>query len=227
MEPKKLSAVARDTNQPSPVGDSDFNPAAVSEPAAATCPKCKANLIDPSGLGWCRACGYCKSLEEDKARMPLTAAAPRRQASALGLVEFIQVMAKLPSWTYVLAGGVGVVLVINLLAARLLASNPLPLAAWSTGEIILGLLMMFAAQLWALCILAPTDEKLHFKDALLPARLWWQTLARLPATRGQTWLAGWGLACILSGIFVSGGLTHWMTYLPKKPSPAPTAQQTP
>ncbi len=221
MESDKSSAAVPGTGNPPAVGDPDFNPVAETATAPATCPKCKAVLIDPSGLGWCRACGYCKSLEEDKARVPLNAKAPQRKASALGMVEFVQVLAKLPTWTLVLGGGVAVVFAINVAPARLLAPNPLSLATWSTAEIVLGLLMIFAAQLWSLCVLAPTDEKLHFRDAVLSGPLWVKTLSRLPATRGQTWLAGWGLACILSAIFVTGGLSHWMNYLPKKASPPP------
>src|SRR4051812_13881748 len=36
--------------------------------ASESCPKCGKDLIDPSGLGWCKACGYCKSLADDSAK---------------------------------------------------------------------------------------------------------------------------------------------------------------
>ena len=36
-----------------------------------SCPQCAAKLIDPNGLGWCRACGYCRSLEVERKSRPL------------------------------------------------------------------------------------------------------------------------------------------------------------
>src|SRR5947209_18438152 len=35
------------------------------------CPKCQGPLVSPETLGWCQKCGYCRSLEEDKARVRL------------------------------------------------------------------------------------------------------------------------------------------------------------
>ena len=48
-------------------------------------------LINPESLGWCQACGYCRSLEEDRAKMPLPTAAVGRDGltihSSLVLLE--------------------------------------------------------------------------------------------------------------------------------------------
>jgi len=40
--------------------------------ASFPCPRCGKPLTDAAGLGWCRACGYCRSLEEAKAPAPET-----------------------------------------------------------------------------------------------------------------------------------------------------------
>jgi hypothetical protein len=206
-----------------PLGDPDFNPAPA-EAEAESCPKCQAKLIDPSGLGWCRACGYCKSLEEDKNKVPAETTQPAApQPSALGFREFAQMLAKLPHWVRALLAGAAVIVAINLIPACLLAADTLPRAVVATTEIVIGLLVIFVAQTWALCVLAPDDDKLHFKDAIIPGRLWGVALRKLPGTRGQVWLAGWGLTCILSAVFVVGSLTHWLNYLPKKSSPPPAA----
>jgi hypothetical protein len=195
------------------------------EAAVTPCPKCQTPLIDPNGLGWCRSCGYCKSLEDDKARVPLANQPPAPQASALGLVEFADILAKLPRWVWVLLGGIAAIVVLNLPLARTLAEKPLPRAVCSTVEMFLGLLMIFVAQTWALCILAPGDDKLNFKDALLPGRLWGMTLRKLPAMHLQVWLASWGLACILAAVFVTGGQGHWLKYLPKTAETPPPVEQ--
>jgi len=207
-------------------GDPDINPAAAAGAEASLCPKCQGKLIDPSGLGWCKSCGYCKSLEEEKDRVPLaeTPATPRTP-SVLGMVEFGQMLAKLPNWALVLISGIGVVVVANLPPAKALAENSLTRAVFATAEMGVGLLMIVAAQIWALFVLAPGDDKLGFKDAILPGRLWGMTLKRLPAMRGQVWLASWGISCILAAVLIIGGLAHWLDYLPKKAnSPAAVEQ---
>jgi hypothetical protein len=211
---------------PREAGDVDFNPVPgtegpEAEQDAGLCPKCHQALIDPQGLGWCKGCGYCKSLEEDKARVPLeTKKTSARQPSVLGVVEFGQMMGRLPDWAWVLIGGAAGIAVLSLPVGMLLESSPLARAICSTLEIALGVITIIAAQIWALCLLAPNDDKLHFKDAILPGRLWGQTLGKLPEMRVQVWLVGWGLAAILSAVLVTGGLGHWLTYLPKKAPPA-------
>jgi hypothetical protein len=87
-------------------------------------------------------------------------------------------------------------------------------AAWCTGQIGLGLVLILVAQIWALIVIAPDDEKLGNRDAIMPGRLWVLTTRRLPRTCRQVWLGAWGLAAILAALFVVGGLAHWMTYLP-------------
>jgi hypothetical protein len=201
--------------------DADFNPAPPNEPPAEKCPKCEKKLIDPQGLGWCRSCGYCKSLEDDKARAPLETHTAPRKPSALGLVEFGQYIAGLPSWVRVLCGGAAAVVMLNIPLTLVLPADGLERAVVATAEISMGVLMVFAAQTWALCLLASGDDKLGFKDAILPGHLWAVTFRELPKTRAQVWMVGWGITCVLSGVLVVGGLTHWLTYLPKSSTPAP------
>jgi hypothetical protein len=200
-------------------GDPDFNAVPQAEEDAGLCPSCQKKLIDPHGLGWCKACGYCKSLEDDKTRTPLENKRQSRTASPLGLVEFGRAVNLWPTWVWVLIGGVLTVVAISLPPAASLEVGSLQRALWSTAEIVLGVLMVLAAQTWSLCFLAPGEDSLHFKDAILPGRLWALTVSKLPQTCGQVWLAGWGLTCILSGIFIVGGLAHWFSYLPKTPPP--------
>jgi hypothetical protein len=185
------------------------------EPASvpSTCPRCTKPLTDPAGMGWCQSCGFCRSLEEDKAKIHLEAApakpldmlaptGPAEQGSGLGLV-----------WLWLLLGVIGLG-AVSQVPARCLAPNSFERAVWTTGQIGLGILLILAGQLIALVQLAPHDEKLSFKDMFVPFNLWGQVLKRLPALRVPLWLGGWGLVMSLSaGIFI-GGLSHWMTYLP-------------
>jgi hypothetical protein len=211
---------------PKPTNDlgADGN-AAVDVPVVSDkCPKCEAKLIDPSGLGWCKSCGYCKSLEEDKARVPMRTAGASKTPSLLGMVEFGQVLAHLPSWAWVLVGGMVVIVVMNVLPAQSVPKEGLVRAVLSTSEIAIGLVLIFVAQFWALFAVGGNDEKLNFKDGVLPGRLWGMAMRKLPETQGQVWLASWGITCILSALLIIGGLPHWMEYLPKsKPAAAAVA----
>jgi hypothetical protein len=186
------------------------------EAAPPACPRCKGKLTDPGGLGWCQTCGYCHSLEQEKARTPLAAAAaPARRPSFLGGLEMFEVVSALPGWFWGLLLGIAAVAGATFVPATQLPRVGLLRTVWCTGQIGVGLLLIFAAQVWTLLLLAPEDEKLGNKDALLPTRLWAQALRRLPRTWRPVCLASWGLAAALSAVFIVGGLSHWLNYLPK------------
>src|SRR4051812_43042147 len=69
-----------------------------SPPATTPCPKCRKPLTDAAGLGWCQACGYCKSLSE--VALPPVAGATG-QAPRGALVETGAVIAGMPPWLWV------------------------------------------------------------------------------------------------------------------------------
>ena len=76
--------------------------------ATGLCPKCGGKLTNPEGLGWCPKCGYCRSVEEEAGRVQVGSAngsATQRKPSALGFVEFIEVLKHLPAWVWILMGG--------------------------------------------------------------------------------------------------------------------------
>jgi hypothetical protein len=124
----------------------------------------------------------------------------------------------------VLLAGMAMFAGFSLFPAKKLAPQSLERAAWATVQIAGGLLMILAAQFLALVRLAPEDEKLNFRDALLPFRLWGLVFRRLPALRLSVWLAGWGISLILSAVILIGGLSYWMKFLPQaKNRPGPTS----
>jgi hypothetical protein len=173
-------------------------------------------LIDATGLGWCQSCGYCRSLEEERARGAIPswdAAAPKDAASEpTGADGWL---AKLPSWAGMLLGGVVFVVLINVPPSLFLTPDTLTRAVWSTVGVVLGVVMILAAQFWALMTIAPEDDNLGIKDLLVSGRLWVLTCKRLPKTSGQVWLGAWGLTAILSAVLLVGDLEHWLRYLPK------------
>jgi hypothetical protein len=189
--------------------------AAEKQKLATDCPRCGKPLTDPHGMGWCQGCGFCKSLAEDKAKVVLEPAAAQATPKSLaGVVEAGKLATQIPRWFWPLMLGVIGFAGASQLPARQLAPNSLERALWTTGQIAAGLSLILLAQFIALLRIAPEDEKLSFKDMFLPTRLWVLVFKRLPALRVPVWLAGWGLAIIVSACVFIGGLGYWMTYLP-------------
>jgi hypothetical protein len=195
-------------------------------PPSDACPRCQSKLIDPQGLGWCRGCGYCRSLEEDKAALAPTASVAPRE-SLLGLVELGELLALLPSWFWTLLGGIVTIVLLTLPPALVLPQEGLARALWCTLQIAVGLLIILAAQGWALMMIAAEDERLSGKDLVFSFRLWSLAFARLPRLRCPVWLGVWGIATILSAIFLVGGLTHWFEYLPRRTPPVEAVETQP
>ncbi len=197
------------------------NPAAA--PAAidgSACPRCQKPLIDPAGLGWCKACGYCRSLEAEQDNRLLQAAAGPSPGAALAGAA-----GQIPTWFWVLVGGVAALAALALAVGRLLpAGNGLPRAVWTSVQMAVGLLLVFGAQLYAVVRIAPDDERLSFKDALVPTRLWSLVGKRLPRLCSCVCLAVWGGALMLFALLFIGGLRHWFSYLPGAEKATPPVQ---
>jgi hypothetical protein len=192
-------------------------PPAESAPEVVPCPRCGGKLTNPEGLGWCPSCGYCRSLEQDANKAALATPTTARKPSALGVVEFGEMLAKVPRWFWGTLGGIAVVVVISLAADFTLAEESLPRALWSSIQLFLGLIGILAAQIWAFILIAPESEHLSAKDLILSARLWSLTFRRLPETQKKVWLGAWSFAAVLSSVFLVGGFSYWYQfYKPKK-----------
>src|SRR5438132_8108230 len=139
-------------------------PAAAPAPAVVPCPRCGGKLTNPEGLGWCPSCGYCRSLEQDAKKAALAAPTAPRGPSALGIVEFAEVLGKLPRWLWVLLGGTSIVVGISVAADVVLPEDSLARALWSSVQLGLGLVGVLAAQIWAFLLIAPETEHLSAKD---------------------------------------------------------------
>lgn len=194
-------------------------PLAADVPASDTlCPRCQKPLVDPRGLGWCQGCGYCRSLDEDRSRLPLTPAAPASRTSAPRVAAAVQV----PRWAIVLLAGVFSTALASWIVGRYVQLEPLHRAVWATVQAAVGLLIMFAGQACALVRIAPEEATLHFVDAIVPFRLYGLVCKRLPRMAIVLCVGSWGLALTVSGLLFIGGMSHWLNYLPKSQD----AQQT-
>jgi hypothetical protein len=185
--------------------------APATEVAADTCPKCGDTLVDPKGMGWCKKCGYCRSLQESPVReTPRPSAGPSKVDAAKDAL-------KLPFWFWVMILGMGVVAGASaLVGARLPAGPKFERALWCTIQIGLGILLIWVTQFVALIKLAPKDATLNFSHAILPGKIWGLIGKRLPAMAPCLWVGAWCVTAILSAVYFIGGLGHWNEYLPGK-----------
>src|SRR5262245_18272373 len=141
---------------PSPAGAAETPPAVAAEalPIAGPvlCPKCHNKLVDAVGLGWCAKCGYCRSLEEDSAKLAVRPVA--RKTSTGGAGDLVRLVRHVPPWAWLLLGGMALFAAASLLPGRYLAPNSFERAVWCTAQIAVGLVLILAAQFWALLRLA-------------------------------------------------------------------------
>ncbi len=192
-------------------------PAAESVPDADTaadpglCPRCGGKLTNPDGLGWCAGCGYCRSLEEEgQAIAPAPEPAAPTKPSALGASEFGEAMRRMPGWAWPLLGGVVVVAGASVAVDSLLPEECLARALCSAIQMVLSVVGLIAAQLWAVLLVGADEDGLGAKDVILPGRLWRAAFQRLPATRKPVWLGAWCLTALVCGVAVVGGFNYWL-----------------
>jgi hypothetical protein len=188
--------------------------AQASPPSAAQatpCPRCQQPLVDPRGLGWCQACGYCRSLAEDRERLPLAPSPAPAAAAAPSAAAQVQV----PRWMVWLITGVVVIAASSWAVGRFVQLTPLQRALWTTIQAAEGVLIMFLSQSYALFRVAPEEATLHFVDALVPFRLYSLVFKRLPRLALVVCVGSWGLTLTLAAVLFIGGLGHWLNYLPK------------
>jgi hypothetical protein len=188
--------------------------------APDSCPRCRGKLVNPDGLGWCQNCGYCHSLEQDRAKVPLKTAPKVQRKADPNIIDFARLLVNVPSWFWTMLAGAALVVLFTWLMEPHYRRTPFVRCVWCTVQIAAGALLVFFAEFWALLQVASADEALSAKDLFLPGRLWTLTVMRLPKTRWQVWMAAWGVATIVAALVLIGGLPHWFKHLPK----ASTAQ---
>lgn len=190
----------------------DFAPAVgAPEVPSGGCPKCGKALVDPTGLGWCAGCGYCKSLADEKRLVDQSRPVLGGMVEAGG-----GAVQSLPLWFWasglILAIGITISIFVD---KRLPTGDNFDRALWASLQIAIGLFIIFLAQCWALVSIAPEETTLTFKDALTSFRLWVLVFKRLPRLKEALWAAVFGLSLIIGSAAFIGGFVHWFDYLPK------------
>jgi hypothetical protein len=176
----------------------------------ATCPRCDTRLIDPGNLGLCPKCGFCSLLEETRAKeVVVQRPVPKpRKLSLLGLVEFLELLGRIPPWMLILLGGWGAVGAVSVAGHLLLPPESPGRTWWAIVQLMIGVVLLFAAQIWALTLVAANEARISpWNLFLLSGRLWGAAVRQLPATRWPIWLASWAVALIVLDLVLIGGLS--------------------
>jgi hypothetical protein len=181
---------------------------------AVPCPRCKQPLIDPKGLGWCKVCGYCRSLAEGEKHTAGMSegkpAAPQNTVEATTAA-----VGQMPLWIWVTLVGIATIGGSGYWVGHHLALTPFHSALLTTLSIGVGVLMMFIGQFIGVLRIAPEESTLGFFDVIVPFKLYALVMKRLPSSQLTFYLGVWGLTAIISANVFVGGLGHWLTYLPK------------
>ena len=180
--------------------------------ATVPCPRCKQPLIDPQGLGWCKACGYCRSLAEGERQ---AGPPPETPAKLNALTATSSAVGQTPRWIWITLLGVIFIAGATYASGHYIVLTPLQRALMATLQIGAGVILMFVGQFLGVLRIAPEDSNLGFWDAVIPFRLYNLVFKRLPAAQTTLFLGVWGIAAIVSAAVFVGGLGHWMNYLPK------------
>jgi hypothetical protein len=180
--------------------------------AGVPCPRCQKPLVDPQGLGWCKACGYCRSLADSEKQAPEPVQAPAKPNT---LTATSSALGQTPRWFWIALFGVVVIVAGTIAGGHYLTLKPLERALLTTVQIAAGIIVMFVGQFLGLLRIAPEDSTLGFWDAVFPFRLYSLVFKRLPSTQTTFCLGVWGVAMIASAAIFVGGLEHWLNYIPK------------
>jgi hypothetical protein len=193
-------------------------PEAVPAVDISICPRCGGKLVNPQELGWCPKCSYCRSLEKDQAtaKLSIETAPARTVASRFG--ECGDLIARIPPWGWIAAGGVCTIVALAFIANRFLAvEESLARALISLIAIVGSIVTILCVNLWSLFMLAAADEKLGPKDVFIPFGLWVRICEKLPIMRRQFLTILWCLTAFVCAIIIVGGLEYWWElYKPKK-----------
>ena len=159
-------------------------------PVVKECPKCSQPLWVVTGARWCSRCGYREMCHDTPA--PTAGEAPaavRRTAAEQRFAEWAQAARLLPRWAWVLLGGVLAVGLGSLDAGLLLPSDSWARAAWTTGQVVTGLVGMLLAHVSVVCFLGTQRDAPGLVDLVMPDRVWKRAIKRLPETQGQVCVA--------------------------------------
>jgi hypothetical protein len=175
-------------------------------------------MVLVSGWSWCHGCGHRVAGREDPVATQTPMPSGARPRTLTGESELALAARLIPSWVWVLFGGLVVIAAVTCAADMLLPYPSRERAIWSTAQFFLGLAAFLIAGIAVSGHLGMQREHFGLADLFMPDRLWPRALKRLPHTRWHVCAAVWSLSVSLCGVIWVGGWTWW---LPTKTPPRP------
>ncbi|MEX0703619.1 MAG: hypothetical protein WD069_16100 [Planctomycetales bacterium] len=188
------------TEDPSAIPQADIDSLRAGEPARAVgCPECGSQKTW-GGASWCPDCGFYPKLNT---RLTVVPGAPEEAPAARGLIESV------PGWARVLGGGIFAVAGVSVVATLSLPAEGPARAWWSVGQCGIGLIAFAVAQLSVFFKALSISDRVGPVDVVFkPIAIWKPSLIELPTGTWRVWSAGWGLAGIVCGLAIVGGIRY-------------------
>lgn len=187
-------------------------------PDQAICPRCHGKLVNPQELGWCPKCGYCRSLEKDRATAKLVNEAPPTKSVFNRFGEAGEMIGKIPGWGWTAAAGFCAIVALACLANHYLPQqDSLARALIGLIGVVASIVVILCLNLWSLFLLGANDENLSPKHVIFCLAIWRKVCMKLPETRRQFCTGIWTLTVLFTSLFIVGGFDYWWElYKPKR-----------
>ncbi len=158
------------------------------------CPQCGSEA-DWGSSSWCPDCGYYPAIGA-------LVETPKFECEEQIYDHWWEAV---PVWLWVLAGGVGVIFVTNVIG-RVIFAETIRLY-WTIGQMALGLIATIACHFMAYMFGASKSDRIGPLDAFLkPIATWQPALMAMPQTSKLLWGCTWGFAAIFFGFLIMGGV---------------------
>jgi hypothetical protein len=182
------------------------------------CPRCHGKLVNPQELGWCPKCGYCRSLEKDKATARLVKEAPPTHSAFNRFGEMGEMIGKIPGWGWTTAAGACAIVALACVTNHYLPPvDSLARALIGLIGVVATLVVFLCLNLWSLFLLGANDENIGPKHVIFCAPIWRKICLRLPETRYPFCTGIWTLTVFFSALLIVGGFDYWWElYKPKR-----------
>lgn len=161
---------------------------------AKGCPQC-GSQSDWGASSWCPDCGFYPAIGA-------LVETPKFECEEQIYDHWWEAV---PEWLWVLAGGVGVIFVTNVLG-RVIFGETIRLY-WTIGQMALGLIAFATCHFLAYMFAASKSDRIGPMDAFLkPIATWQPVLLSMPKTTKLLWGATWGMTAIFFGFLIVGGI---------------------
>ncbi len=176
------------------------------EEAAEGCSNC--GSLEPWGMSsWCPSCGYYPTLNTTvEVEPPPIAVELETEEEKSPATELLQAV---PTWGWILLGGVGAVLVMSIVARLTIADTMIPRGKLAILQCVLGLCVALVGHWMAYFHAMTASEKFGPFDVLMkPVAIYDVTIRGLPDLAWRLWCVAWGLSMAICALVVIGGVSY-------------------